>query len=186
MLAREVSYALYGTWRLVRMDPTGLVFFDRSLAGFWRSWWSLAFIYPAGLIISGIHATPAWEEAGLFRVALVQAIGSVIGYAAYPLIALALTRLVDRSQQFFDYIVAYNWSQVPVSALLLLIAALEGAGVLGNQAVVAYQAVLAAWCAYHTYLVLVSLRAGFLVTVALVMLDVVLGVLVSLMVNRLY
>jgi hypothetical protein len=187
MLAREVSYALYGTWRLARMDPSGLVFFERSPEGFWRSWWSLAFIYPAGLLMSGIHAGPQWQEAGLLRVALVQAIGTVIGYAAFPLIALTLARFVDRSAQFFDYIVAYNWSQVPVSAAFLLVAALAGAGVLGEGGWLGLEAaVLAGWCAYHTYLALVSLRAGATPAVALVLLDLVLGVFISLAVNRLY
>lgn len=187
MLAREVSYALYGTWRLARMDPSGLAFFERSLEGFWRSWWSLAFTYPAGLVISGINATPQWQEAGLLRVAIVQAIGSVIGYAAYPLIALGLTRFVGRSAQFFDYIVAYNWSQVPLSAAFLFLAALEGAGVLGEgNSVVFEAAALAGWCAYHTYLALVSLRAGAALAVALVVIDVVLGVSISLAINRLY
>jgi hypothetical protein len=186
MLAREVSYALYGTWRLVRMDPTGLVFFERSVEGFWRSWWSLAFTYPAGLVISGIHASPEWQESGLLRVALLQAIGSVIGYAAYPLIALTLTRFIDRSAQFFDYIVAYNWSQVPLSALFLVVSALEGAGLFGGHGWIALQAALAGWCAYHTYLALVSLRAGAVPAVALVVIDVVLGVLISLAISRLY
>jgi hypothetical protein len=187
MLAREVSYALYGTWRLARMDPSGLVFFERSLEGFWRSWWSLAFTYPAGLVISGIHASPEWQEAGLLRVAIVQAIGSVIGCAAYPLIVLALTRFVDRSAQFFDYVVAYNWSQVPLSAVFLFLAALEGAGVLGDGGWAILQAAaLAGWCAYHAYLVLVSLRAGAVPAVALVVIDVVLGVFLSLAIIRLY
>jgi hypothetical protein len=186
MLAREVSYALYGTWRLARMDPSGLVFFERSLEGFWRSWWSLAFIYPAGLVISGIHASPQWQEAGFLRVALLQAIGSVIGYALYPLIVLALTRFIDRSAQFFDYIVAYNWSQVPVSAAFLLLAGLGGSGILGETGWIASEAaILAGWCAYHAYLALVSLRAGAAPAAALVLVDMVLGIFISVAVDRL-
>jgi hypothetical protein len=186
MRASEVSAALYGTWRLARLDPGGLAYFDRTVAGFWRSWWSLAFAYPAGLVISGIHATPAWAEAGFLRVALVQAIGAAIGYAAYPFVALAMTGFIDRRAQLFDYLVAYNWSQVPISALFLLTAALDGSGVFGAGGWIAYQAVLAAWCVYHTYLALVSLRAGAAPAVALVVIDVVLGVFVGLTVRQLY
>jgi hypothetical protein len=185
MLGREVSYALYGTWRLVRLDPTGLAFFDRSLDGFWRSWWSLAFAYPAGLVITGIYAETLVETAFL-RVAIVQAIGSLAGYAAYALLVLALVRFIDRSAQFFDYIVAYNWSQVPVGALFLFVAALDGSGVFGEAGILAYEAALAAWCVYHAYLALVSLRAGVPPAIAVVALDLLLGVLVAFIGNRLY
>jgi hypothetical protein len=186
VLAREVSHALYGTWRLARMDRSGLAFFERSVDGFWRSWWSLAFTFPAGLVISAMHGGPEWEHSGLPRIAVVQGIGTVIGYAGYALIALALVGFIGRSARFFDYIVAYNWSQVPLSALFLVLTVLDAAGLFGAYDWAAFQAALAAWCAYHTYLALVSLEAGALPAVTLVVTDVVFGVIVSIAVGRLY
>ena len=40
--AREVSYGLFGAWRLAHLDRRGMEYFDTSIDGFWRSFWAAA------------------------------------------------------------------------------------------------------------------------------------------------
>src|SRR5215813_13340670 len=115
----EVRLALAGALRLARGDRGGLACFDRSLDGFWRSSGAAVIGYPLYLLLLAMRVTVAeWERAG----------GYVIGWVAFPLIMLSITRLIGRAHRYFDFMVPYNWSQVPQSALFVLVGLGTGSG----------------------------------------------------------
>src|SRR5690348_16709460 len=55
---------------------------------------------------------PEWERSGPLQIGLVETIGYVIAWSAFPLIMLGVTRWIDRARRFVDFMVPYNWSQV--------------------------------------------------------------------------
>lgn len=118
--AAEVAAALRGSWRLFRLDPGGLDEFDRTIEGFWRSFWVAVILIPAYLLKYLVDDSGAADQgAGTFRFVAIEAIAYVIGWVAYPLLMFHVTEWIDRSQAYVGYIVAYNWSHLIQMAIFL-------------------------------------------------------------------
>jgi hypothetical protein len=183
MLARHIAGAIYGIWRLLRLDPGGLEFFERSIDGFWRSWWSLAVLYPGGLVLAALTRTTLLERHDFWRVALVHLIAGVAFYAAYALLIRQLARRLGHEDRLLVFLVAYNWGQVPGLALILLAAAAWTAG-LGDLGLV--QAVAIGWYGFNLYLAYHALGAGIGIAAATVLIDFLLTDLLSYVMDALY
>jgi hypothetical protein len=75
----EVRSALVGSLRLAKGDRRGLDCFDRSLDGFWRSFFSGVLCYPLYLVLLTMRVgAPEWEASGGPRIVLAESIGYVI------------------------------------------------------------------------------------------------------------
>jgi hypothetical protein len=117
--AAEVARAVQGCWRLARLDPSGMDFFDKTIDGFWRSFWVAVLVAPAYLLLGWFDGGGAAIEAGPARHYTVEVIAYVISWVAYPFAMFYLTRLMDRGEDYVGYIVAYNWSHIFQVAVFL-------------------------------------------------------------------
>ena len=117
--AAEIARAIQGCWRLARLDPSGMDFFDKTIDGFWRSFWVAALVAPAYMLLGWFDGGAAAVEAGTARHYTVEGIAYVISWVAYPLAMFYLARLMDREQDFIGYAVAYNWSHIFQVAVFL-------------------------------------------------------------------
>ena len=115
----EVARAIQGCWRLARLDPSGMDFFDKTIDGFWRSFWVAALVAPAYMLLGWFDGGGAAVGVEPARHYTIEAIAYVISWVAYPLAIFYLTRLMDREQDFVGYIVAYNWSHIFQVAVFL-------------------------------------------------------------------
>jgi hypothetical protein len=180
MLAREVTYALYGAWRLVRLDSAGLAFFDRSPAGFWRSLWVLAFNTPAGLILAGLYKPDLYARGGVLRVIVLQVLGDLVFFLVFAAIMQVVARVIGREERWLDFIVPYNWTQAPVMALLLALGGLHMGGVLPSAlGALLIEAVLIGWYVFCGWLARTALGVPVLGAVAVALGDFVLTKLLS-------
>jgi len=177
----EVSLALTGALRLARGDRGGLTCFDRSLDGFWRSFRAAAITYPLYLVLLTVRVSVAeWQRSGGWRIVLVETIGYVITWVAFPLIMLAVTRWIGRSHRFFDFMVPYNWCQVPQSALVVLVGIGSESRILSARAGESLD--IAAWIAtlvYEWYIARVALDTTGSAAVLIVLVDFVLGMVIG-------
>jgi hypothetical protein len=182
----EVQLALTGCLRLARGDRGGLSCFDRSLDGFWRSFRAAVISYPLYLVLLAMRVSTAeWQNSGGSRIVLVETIGYVVAWVAFPLLMLTVTRWLGRAHRFFDFMVPYNWCQVPQSALFVLVGLVSG--ILSTQASEAIDIVAAlATLVYEWFIARVALDTTGLVAVFVVLLDLVLGVLISRVTGWLY
>jgi hypothetical protein len=180
VIARDIVAALQGFWRLLRLDPQGLRSFDRTPAGYWRSWAALACAWPAGLTISFALRPELFAEHGFWRVALVQLLLSVTFLAGYALLVIQLARSIGRAERALDFLVPYNWAQAPGSVLLAL------AALVGSGAAVPLDLIALAWYAFYGYLGYVGLGAGIGAAVAVALLDLVLSALLFRIGDGLY
>jgi hypothetical protein len=177
----ETRLALAGTVRFARGDRRALDCFDRSLDGFWRSFRAAVICYPLFLILLTMRVDSAlWQASGAARIVTVETIAYVISWAAFPLIMLNVTRWLGRADRFFDFMVPYNWSQLPQSALFVLIG-LEGAsGLLGGSAAQLIEiAGGIGVLVYEWYIAWVALATSRTGAVFVVMVDLVLGMLID-------
>jgi hypothetical protein len=188
MLGQEVSYALYGAWRLARLDPAGLAFFDRSREGLIRSFRAALFVYPIYLLLLRYDVSDkVWDESGVGRVLVVSTIGYVISWVAFPLAMLQLSRYLDREARWPGFVVVYNWAQIPEWGLQLLAAALAASGVLpeGLSATLLI-AVFFACLLYEWYIARVALDVSGTAAVIAVLIDLVLSRLIYRVTDFLY
>jgi hypothetical protein len=184
----EVRLALVGALRLARGDRGGLSCFDRSLDGFWRSFRAAVIAYPLYLVLLTMRVTVTeWQRSGGLWIVGVETIAYVIAWAAFPLIMLTVTRWIDRAHRFFDFMVPYNWSQVPQSALFVLVGLETESGMLGAPAAQAIEVAAAvAVLVYEWFIARVALDATAPAAAFVVFVDLVLGVLVSHVASSLY
>jgi len=184
----EVRLALVGAFRLAKGDRGGLSCFDRSLDGFWRSFRAAVIAYPLYLMLLMMRVTIAeWERSGGFYIIGVETIAYVVAWVAFPLAMLTVTRWIDRSHRFFDFMVPYNWSQLPQSALFVLVGLqAEGQAVSAQPAQVIEIAAAIAVLAYEWFVARVALETTASAAALVVLVDLVLGVLISHVASSLY
>jgi len=187
----EVRLALAGTWRLARGDRGGLSYFDRSFDGFWRSFRAAVICYPLYLMLLAMRVSVGeWQRSGGWRIVTVETIGYVISWVAFPLLMLTVTQRLGRAHRFFDFMVPYNWCQLPQSALFVLVGLAVESGMFGPQSsqTVGVVAVLATlvYELYVWYIARVALDTTALAAVFVALLDLVLGAVISQVTVGLY
>ena len=120
------------------------------------------------------------ETEGKARVFLIEAFAYVIGWVLFPLVMIRITDLLQRQQEYFRFIVAYNWAGVLQIAIFLPVAALTVSGLLplagGNFL---SMIVLFAILYYQWFIACTGLRIGVGAAVAIVCLDMALSILVT-------
>ena len=184
----EVKLALAGCWHLVRGDPGGLRYFDRSRDGFWRSFRAAVLAYPLFLVLLTLRISAAqWHSVGGWRITAIETISYVIGWTAFPLIVLTLTRRIGALHRYFDFMVAYNWSQLPESGLFLLVGILGTSGVFGDgtDALLGLAAAVAVFV-YEWFVARVALDTSGVAAAIVVSSDLLLSVVLSEVAASLY
>jgi hypothetical protein len=185
---QEARLALAGTLRLAVGDRSALASFDRTLDGFWRSFRAAVICYPLYLMLLTMRVTGAeWQRSGIWRIVIVESIGYVIAWVAFPLLMLNVTRWIGRAQRFFDFMVPYNWCQVPQSLLFVLVGIESGSGLLGANASETIDIVAAvATLVYEWYIARIALETTGSAAGLVVLVDLVLGVFLTRISGSLY
>jgi hypothetical protein len=174
---REVTSSLYGAWRLARLDTRAMAWFDRGPDGTARSFWAAIICFPGFIALLALRVSPAdWAASGVGHILLVESIGYVIGWTAYPLAALTLCRVLGIAGGGFDFITAYNWSQIIETASFIVVALIAALRLIPDEAAGLLSiAVLVLVLLYEWFIARVATRAGGGPAAALVLLDIVLG-----------
>ncbi len=122
-----------------------------------------------------------------WRIAAVETIGYVIAWVAFPLLMMTATRWIGRAHRFFDFMVPYNWCQMPQSALFAVVGLVSADEMLSTQFSEAIDIVAAiATLVYEWFIARVALDTTAAAAVFVVLLDLVLGVFVSQITGRLH
>jgi len=129
----EIVLSLRGAFRLGLRDTAGLRDFNVSIAGFWRSFTAALIVAPgyAALIgprIAALSAGAAW------RAVLVEILGYVIIWTAFPLAMHHLAPRIGRDDAYIRFIVAHNWGAT-VQMMILLTATAVGGSLPGGAGV---------------------------------------------------
>ena len=79
---RDIVYGIYGAFRLARLEAGAMSYFERTTAGFWKSFFAAVIVAPGFAIIIGYQLSQAEAgiEAGVLRIFLVQALAYVLGW----------------------------------------------------------------------------------------------------------
>ncbi len=130
---RDIVYGIYGALRLARLDAGAMSYFERTPAGFWKSFFAAVIVAPGFAIIIAYELSRIVPgiEAGALRVFLVQIVAYVLGWAAFPVLVHQICEATGRGEAYIGYIVAYNWSKVIQIAVFLPVIGLIALGAPG-------------------------------------------------------
>jgi hypothetical protein len=184
----EVQQAFAGTFRLARGDRGGLACFDRSLDGFWRSFRAAVLCFPLYLLLLTMRVSLAkWQAAGGVLVIVVETIAYVVAWAAFPLAMLSVARWLGRGNRYFDFMVPYNWWQLPQSFLFVLVGAQSAAGIFPGAAAQTIElAAVVAVLVYEWYIARVALEITAAAAGLVVLIDLALGIVIDRAAGSLY
>ncbi|MGP1397201.1 MAG: hypothetical protein ACTS3R_16975 [Inquilinaceae bacterium] len=185
-LINEAARSVMGAWRLACRDPGGMAYFDRTPDGAARSFVVALWLLPP-LALMRVAAMPAaWETASPSLILTAETLSYVIGWVAFPVAMITITRLIDRAERYVDFLVAYNWSAVIQVALFMPLtvvdlAAPESVGLLALLGLIVYPAVLY----YAWYVLKTALDVGGGLAIGLLLADLVLSIGIDRLVDGL-
>jgi hypothetical protein len=122
MQIQNALYGIFGAWRLLQFDRTGLQHFGVSPQAFWHSFWAAAIVLPADGIATVLLSLEPTGESGLsdtVHSVLVYLEIYAIQWVLFPLVMAAFAESIQRGERFILFIVAWNWSNVIRAALIL-------------------------------------------------------------------
>jgi hypothetical protein len=128
LTAREAVYSIFGVYRLALLDKSGLSYLDRSPEGALRSFHAALIVLPAYALLVILRLWDILPEVSLFRFIAVEGLAYVISWTAFPLVMFYISGLLDRSNRYFEFLSAYNWSSVIQMGLYLPVVAIADSG----------------------------------------------------------
>ncbi len=184
----EVQLAVGGALRLAVGDRRGLGFFDASIEGFWRSFRAGLICYPFYLLLVSFRVPDAqWEISGAAPILIVETIAYVISWVGFPLLILPVSRHLGRGDRFLAFMVVYNWSQIPQTALFVLVGLDSASGLLPPSGA-HFAGLLAAIAAlvYEWYIARVALAVTGTQATLVIIIDLLLSTTLGRIAQSLY
>ena len=129
----DLAYAarsIFGAWRLVRFDRTGLALLDGSRIGAIRSFWAAVLLLPPFAILKLIHYWPILGDYPPLPWLTLEALFYVIKWVAPAVVLHLIAEVLDRRHRFHLALAAYNWSSVIQTAILLVVVVAGAIGLL--------------------------------------------------------
>lgn len=175
----EAGRGIFGAWRLLHGDRSGLGWFDTSITGYWRSFAAAIIAFPAYAALVAISAADYPGEINWSGLIAVEAIAYLIDWFAFPLAAIYICDWMGKGAEYTRLIVALNWAKVIEVSVMVptaLVASLAPGGVLTMIPVVIFLSILV----YHWWVTKVALGATTGEAVMVTLINVMIGIITSL------
>jgi hypothetical protein len=184
---REISVAIYGTWRFATLDRAAAQFFDNTRDAFWKSFNAAWLALPAYALLVLLSFTQHPVDAGAFRILSVEVISYAIGWVLFPLIMVTFTDTMKCDRNYFRFITAWNWSIVLQAYFFLGISAFSASGTVPDSlgGLVSLVATLAIFF-YQGFIAKTTLDVTTPVAFLVVVIDLTIAIALSLVSRSLY
>ena len=116
----EIRHYVDGAWRLAQGDVGGMNYFDFSADGFWRSFWALVIVAPGYAILAAARYARQGEPVPFWSTTIAESLSYVLGWVAFPILAVFLTRFFGMPRRYVPLIVSLNWSSLVQMAVFLV------------------------------------------------------------------
>ena len=189
----EITKSINGAWRIARMDQNALNYFNMSIEGFWRSFLAVLIVVPLYVVflvlnlgqLSGMEL-PAGSATSKELYVAIKLAAHILGWLAFPVVMIPISRLMDLSQSYVPYIIVWNWSNVLVMAVILPAVLLFPPSAQSGQSAKLILMAAQITVLFYGYLVArAGLQCKILTAIGVVMLDLLLGLLFNLLAGRL-
>jgi len=104
----HIIQSLKGAWELIKLNPRGMEYFDKSADGFWKSFWVLALGTPILMLWGYLTYDIAIEKE---KTDIIWA-NIAAYYIMLPLFAILMvfyTKFIRINKYYSQMIIAYNW-----------------------------------------------------------------------------
>lgn len=143
--------SLTGAWEIIKLNPKGMDYFDKSADGFWKSFWAIALVAPIFLLSLSVSYDLAVEQGHI-----ISRTAHIIDFILrLPLIAVGMiffTRFLKIDTYYSNMIIAHNWLWVIANYIILPLSVLITRGILppdmgtlGVMAVAIYLELYVTW-----------------------------------------
>lgn len=188
----EFVRSIGAAWRLFLSDPRGMLGFDLSVDGFWRSFGAIFPILPFYLCVVLVErqvrfADPASaagvSEAYFF---VVRALIVAVDWVALPILLGLFARQLGVAQNYASFIIARNWASVLVVVPDTAVTLLFGLGVVSREiAAFLSLAVLLVILRYRYFVARIALGVGIGFAIAITIADLLLSLVINVGLDRL-
>ncbi len=103
-LPNYILYSLSAAWKLVKVDPKAMDYFDLSSDGFWKSFWAVALIIPV-FILNLVYTS----DAGVSQPIVSSLIYLITALPVTAIVMYYFTRFLNISDHYASMIISYNW-----------------------------------------------------------------------------
>ncbi len=176
----EIQRSLYGAWLLVRRDRSGMDWLDLSLEGFFRSFFAAILVAPlyAWLVVDR-YQSQGGMPADIGAVLVGETLSYILGWLAFPLAAVPITRFLGLGGRYVSLVVATNWAAVLEIVLFVLVMLVGNLLPDGLQGPLLLAATLVAFV-YEWFVIRTALETTAGIAAGLVVIDVLLSSIMSL------
>ena len=183
----ETIRSIAGALRFCRFDRTAATAFDPSPATALRSFMAALYRLP---FYVGVLALNLWQSAhlpdDLWLYGLIQLIAYVAHTAAFPLAVLALVRFLGHVAQWPLFVTAQNWFRLLQISAQLACLVLDRSGILGSVGTAVLVAVVLYSLFVEVFVSQMTLGVSLLASIAVVLLDIVIGVGIDQLTDTLF
>lgn len=184
---REIVTSLYGSWRLAHFDRTGMAYFDKTVDGFWRSFFAAILIAPFFAVMLGLRFSAEGALADPVHYGMLEAMSYLISWFAFPVVMLALSESLDCRERFIGYMVAYNWSVVLQNAVLVPLGILSALRVFSPDiGALIWLTAIGLIAAYLWFIARAGLGVPALTAIGIVAIDILLSLVIDAFTNNLH
>jgi hypothetical protein len=170
----EAQAAGMGLKRLLRFDKSFVQWFDRSPAGARRSFRLMIPAIPFFLIMHFADASLAPEISSGFIIAT-TVIYFVLTWVSFPLLLIAIGRLIEREGAAIAAIAPYNWFNFSLTVIGCIFSLIDSAGLLGGSIGAIFWMLTLASIVYEIFLLATASGIGYGGAVLLAIVDFVLA-----------
>ena len=119
MSAKEIANVFYGFFLIIKFDERFIDHFENSEKAFWKSFYAAIVIAPVQLIYEWGLYVSSDERPGLIRTIPIGVLEYIILWTLFPLVMIYITKVINREEHYFKYIVSYNWFQMCISITIM-------------------------------------------------------------------
>ncbi len=183
--SERFAQVLRGFWLLAKLEEGGLSFFEKTYAGFLRSFFPALILAPLHAIHAAAQYMTATPAPSLSVTVIVETLAYILTCTLFPFVMMYVTRSMNKADRFLTYIVPYNWLQLPIGLVVLPLILLADFQVLDNEAIGALNfIILGLFVMYGTFLALIALDVKTSTAFGIVVLDIVLGLLSDTLIDQ--
>ncbi len=130
---REIVYGIYGAWRMARLDPGAMSYFERTPEAFWKSFFAAVIVAPGFAILIVEQLSQVEIGAGVARIIMVELLAYLLAWIVFPALVHQICEAIGKREAYIGYIVAFNWGKVIQMAVFLPAIGLIATGVLPGE-----------------------------------------------------
>ena len=129
----EIISSFFGAWRLFRIDPDAMRWFNTSMDGFWRSFFAAFLALPSFAFAFAFHIAETDGAPEPAAAIVLGAIAYAAGWIVFPIVAAIVVQPMGYGHHYVPYIVAHNWAGALVAQAYLAVEILIRVGIFAGE-----------------------------------------------------